>query len=84
MQQSPLAGYMPYRTQTEGLLTELAELHPRTLGTMNGVFYSGDGHRVLNNLAAAMHEVFKSACPPVPNDESTSEPLLLPLPAYPP
>jgi flavorubredoxin len=61
MQQSSLDGYMPYTAQTEGLLAELAELHPRTLATMHGSSYSGDGHRMLNNLAAAMQEVFKPA-----------------------
>lgn len=61
MQQSPLAGYMPYTAQSEGLLATLAQLQPRTLATMHGSSYSGDGGRMLNNLAGVMKEVLAAA-----------------------
>lgn len=61
MQQSPLASYMPYTAQTQGLLAALARLEPRTLATMHGSSYSGEGGRMLNDLAVAMQEVFGGA-----------------------
>lgn len=57
MQQSPLASYMPYTPQTRGLLAHLASLQPRTLATMHGSSYGGDGNRILDDLASAMHDV---------------------------
>jgi flavorubredoxin len=57
MQQSPLAAYMPYTGQTQGLLAAMAQLQPLTLATMHGSAYSGEGGRVINDLAVAMKEV---------------------------
>jgi flavorubredoxin len=61
MQQSPLASYMPYTAQSQGLLAGLAALQPRTLATMHGSSYSGEGGQLLNDLAGAMQEVFDRA-----------------------
>jgi hypothetical protein len=41
LQQGPLAGYMPYTRQTEGVLRSLAELKPQTLAVMHGSSYIG-------------------------------------------
>ena len=43
MQQSPLAGCMPYTRQTEGVLRSLADLKPETLAVMHGSSYIGQG-----------------------------------------
>jgi flavorubredoxin len=61
MQQSPLAGYMTYTAQTKGMLSALAHLQPKTLATMHGSSYSGEGGRMMNELAAAMKDVFDPA-----------------------
>jgi flavorubredoxin len=51
MQQGPLAGYMPYTRQTEGVLRSLADLKPETLAVMHGSSYSGRSDLLLNGLA---------------------------------
>ena len=56
-QQGPLANYMPYSTLTEPTLHRLAELQPRTLATMHGSAYIGDGSRALHELAMMFKEV---------------------------
>jgi flavorubredoxin len=61
MQDGPLASYLPYIPQTEGLLAGLAQLQPSTLATMHGSSYAGDGGRTLGELAVAMRELFGAA-----------------------
>jgi hypothetical protein len=61
MQHGPLASYLPYTAQTEGLLAGLAQLQPSTLATMHGSSYGGDGGRTLGDLAVAMRELFGTA-----------------------
>ncbi|MCZ7648550.1 MAG: hypothetical protein M5U26_25370 [Planctomycetota bacterium] len=58
MQQGPLAGYMPYTKQTEGVLRALAELKPETLAVMHGSSYLGAGDRLLRDLAGVVKETF--------------------------
>ena len=56
-QQGPLANYMPYTTLTEPTLLRLAELQPKTLATMHGSAFVGDGARALRDLAAIFKDV---------------------------
>lgn len=58
LQQGPLAGYMPYTRQTEGVLRALAGLKPETLAVMHGSSYTGDGARLLIDLAGVIKENF--------------------------
>lgn len=58
MQQGPLAGYMPYTRQTEGILHALADLKPETLAVMHGSSYSGQSDRQLRELAGVIKENF--------------------------
>jgi flavorubredoxin len=61
LQQGPLAGYMPYTRQTEGVLRRLADLKPETLAVMHGSSYRGDGSRLLTELASVIKENFEGA-----------------------
>jgi len=61
MQEGPLAGYMPYTKQTEGVLRSLADLKPETLAVMHGSSYSGQGDLLLNQLAETIRETFDRA-----------------------
>lgn len=56
-QQGPLANYMPYSTLTEPTIHRLAGLQPKTLATMHGSAYIGDGSRALRDLANIFKEV---------------------------
>ncbi|MBL8529510.1 MAG: MBL fold metallo-hydrolase [Burkholderiales bacterium] len=56
-QQGPLANYLPYTNQTEPTLKRLAALKPRTLATMHGSTFVGDGERAIGDLAQAMRDV---------------------------
>ena len=56
-QQGPLANYMPYSTLTEPTLHRLGELQPKTLATMHGSAYVGDGSHALRDLAVMFKEV---------------------------
>jgi flavorubredoxin len=56
-QQGPLANYLPYSTLTDPTLKRLAELQPKTLATMHGSAYVGDGARALCDLAVMFKEV---------------------------
>jgi flavorubredoxin len=58
MQQGPLAGYMPYTRQTEGVLRSLAELKPEMLAVMHGSSYAGKCERLLIDLAGVVKECF--------------------------
>jgi flavorubredoxin len=61
LQQGPLAGYMPYTRQTEGVLRSLAGLQPETLAVMHGSSYRGQGGRLLTDLAGVIQETFDQA-----------------------
>jgi flavorubredoxin len=56
-QAGPFANYMPYTKHTDGILQGLADLKPRTIATMHGSTYAGDGERALRGLAEAMREI---------------------------
>jgi flavorubredoxin len=56
-QAGPFANYMPYTKHTDGILQGLADLKPRTIATMHGSTYAGDGERALRDLADVMREV---------------------------
>ena len=58
MQQSPLANYMTYNSNTRSMLSMLARLQPTTLATMHGASYSGDGEKMIENLSVAMKDIF--------------------------
>lgn len=56
-EQSPLANYMPYTKNTDATLKSLAALEPKTVATMHGSAYSGDGRQALLDLAVMFREV---------------------------
>lgn len=60
-QQGPLANYMPYTRHTDPTLRRLAALKPKTLATMHGSTYTGDGERAMLDLAGVIREVFGPA-----------------------
>lgn len=61
MQQGPLAGYIPYTSQTEGSLRGLAALNPETLAVMHGSSYVGQSGKLLTDLAGVIKENFSPA-----------------------
>jgi flavorubredoxin len=56
-QKGPLANNLPYTNQTEPTLKRLASLKPRTLATMHGSTFVGDGERAIADLAQAIRDV---------------------------
>jgi flavorubredoxin len=56
-QRGLLANYLPYSTLTDPTLRRLAELQPKTLATMHGSVFVGDGARALRDLAVMYKEV---------------------------
>ena len=56
-QKGPLANYMPYTTETDQILQRVAALKPKTLATMHGSTFVGDGERAIGDLAKVMKEV---------------------------
>lgn len=59
MKDGPLADYMPYTGQTEGVLRGLADLQPETLAVMHGSSFIGDGGKLLVDLANVIRECFE-------------------------
>jgi hypothetical protein len=59
LEQGPLAGYMPYTRQTEGVLRSLADLKPETLAVMHGSSYFGKCDGLLTDLAGVIKETFE-------------------------
>jgi len=57
-EEGPLAGSIPYTTQTERILHGLADLNPRTLAVAHGSSFVGDGARALRELHRALQETF--------------------------
>jgi flavorubredoxin len=53
----PFANYVPYTHHTGRVLESLAELGPKTLATMHGSTYYGDGAQALRDLATVMRNV---------------------------
>ena len=60
-QYSPVADYQPFTLRTERLLHELAALKPKTLASMHGSTFVGDGERALRDLAVVMREIYNSS-----------------------
>jgi hypothetical protein len=56
LQAGPLANYIPYTPQTDGILQRLAELQPATLAVMHGSSFTGNGERALRDLAIMLRE----------------------------
>jgi flavorubredoxin len=57
MQSGPLADYIPYTAQTDGILRKLADLQPKTLAIMHGSSFIGDGAQALARLSVTMRDV---------------------------
>lgn len=57
-QEGPLANYLPYTTKTDEILASLAALKPRTLATMHGSTFTGDGEKAINDLALVFGELY--------------------------
>lgn len=53
----PLAGYQPYTRQTESNLQKLIALEPKTIATMHGSSFAGDGAQALRDLGEVMREL---------------------------
>ncbi len=53
----PFANYVPYTHHTGRVLESLAQQKPKTLATMHGSTYYGDGAQALRDLAVVMREV---------------------------
>jgi flavorubredoxin len=57
-QQGPFAHYLPYTHLTAPIMERLAALEPRTLATMHGSVFRGDGAATLRALCGLYAEVF--------------------------
>jgi flavorubredoxin len=57
IQKSPFADYMPYTEKTPAVLERLAALEPKTVATMHGSCYRGDGATALRGLSTILTEV---------------------------
>jgi flavorubredoxin len=60
-QRGPLADYLPYTRLTAPTLERLAVLEPRTLATMHGSVFRGDGAKALRDLGQVYAEVLGPA-----------------------
>jgi flavorubredoxin len=56
-QQGPFANYLAYTPYTDRTLKRLAALKPRTLATMHGSTFVGDGARALTDVAQVIKEI---------------------------
>jgi flavorubredoxin len=56
-QAGPMANYMPYTKNTDGIMQKLADLKPRTIAPMHGSSYIGNGEGAIRDLAIVMREV---------------------------
>lgn len=60
----PFANYVPFTDHAQRVLESLAVFQPRTLATMHGSSFEGDGAEALRQLALVMQEVLR----PKPDD----------------
>src|SRR5262249_53228393 len=60
MENGPLAGSVPYTPHTETIMANLASLRPRTLATMHGSSFVGDGEEAFRNMAGVLKELLGS------------------------
>jgi flavorubredoxin len=56
-QQGPFANYLPWTPYTEATFQRLANLKPKTLATMHGSVFRGNGERAVRDLAGVIKEV---------------------------
>jgi flavorubredoxin len=56
--EGPLCKDMPYTSDTEPILQRLADLNPRTLATMHGSSYRGDGAAAIRELARVVSKMY--------------------------
>lgn len=57
MQAGPLAGYLPYAVDTDETLRRIAALKPKTVATMHGSVYSGNGENAILEYANMLKDV---------------------------
>jgi flavorubredoxin len=57
-QKGPFANYLAYTPYTEATFSRLAALRPKTLATMHGSVFHGDGEKALRELFAVVKEVY--------------------------
>jgi flavorubredoxin len=55
-QQSPFSDYIPYTSSTDKVLRNLSSLEPKTLATMHGSSFSGNGRKAIEELAVIWKE----------------------------
>jgi hypothetical protein len=53
----PFANYVPYTHHTGRILEDLANYEPRTLATMHGSSFEGNGANEIRQLVSVMREV---------------------------
>lgn len=58
MQASPLADYLPYTPKTDATLKRIAALKPKTVASMHGSIYTGNGEQAIIEYSEALKEVF--------------------------
>jgi flavorubredoxin len=56
LQASPFAYSVPYTPQTDGIFERLAALQPKTLATMHGSSFTGNGEQAILDFAAMIKE----------------------------
>jgi flavorubredoxin len=61
MENGPLAGSIPYTPLTDSILDSLAALKPRTLATMHGSSFVGQGDQALRDLTVVLRDLFGNA-----------------------
>jgi len=61
MEKGPLAGFVPYTPLTDSILESLAVLKPRTLATMHGSSFMGDGEKALSDLKVVLRDLLSGA-----------------------
>ncbi|MBI4464045.1 MAG: MBL fold metallo-hydrolase [Acidobacteria bacterium] len=59
-QKGPLAYSVPYTPLTQQILDKLAVLQPKTLATMHGSSFRGNGEQAMRDLSVALQETFGS------------------------
>ncbi len=62
-QKTPLAKDMPYTPDTSAILERLASLQPRTLATMHGSSFTGDGRQAVRGLAEVVRDALGAPLP---------------------
>ncbi len=58
MQASPLADYLPYTPKTDATLKRIAALKPKTVASMHGSIYTGNGEQAIIEYSEVLKEVF--------------------------